>query len=73
MPVGNEGSLKSSHGFTWCCDGNQQKTRADLGAGPCWYGQSRRRNPAWCPHVLGSSQAGSSLISPRGLSKEGLL
>lgn len=22
VPAGNEGSLKSSHGFTLCCDGN---------------------------------------------------
>jgi len=57
----NEGSLKSSHGCTLCCDGNQQKMSRPW-CWPCWYWRLHRRSPPRWPYVLGSSRVGSSLI-----------
>lgn len=62
-PVGKKRSQKSSHGFTLCCDGDQQKMSRPW-CWSCWDWQSHRRNPPQCLYVPGSSQVGSSLISP---------
>lgn len=47
MRAGNEGSLKSSHGFTLCCDGNQQRMSRPAGTGRATAGTHHGACTCW--------------------------